>query len=243
MTAVERVLLVVAMNAEARPLVKALELVEEGCFCPPARCESYVGRRGGMEVRLVTCGTCATHGVDNCGTVPAALTTYLALEKYRPQLVLNVGTAGGFRQEGGCIGDVYLAHATAHHDRRIPLPGFDKYGVGHHELMDASVLRTKLGLKPGVVTTGNSLDAVDVDLQLMKKNGAHVKDMECAAIAWSAHLFRTPLIVIKAVTDLVDGGRPTQEEFLENLHTAADALQMKVMEALDFIEGKAISEL
>lgn len=243
MAVVERVLLVVAMNAEAHPLVRALELKEEGVFNPPARCESYVGRRGGMEVRVVTCGTCATHGVDNCGTVPAALTTYLAMEKYRPDLVLNVGTAGGFMQEGGCIGDVYLANATAHHDRRIPLPGFDKYGVGHHELMDAKALRQKLGLKPGVVTTGNSLDAVEMDLQLMKKNGAHVKDMECAAIAWSAHLFCTPLIVIKAVTDLVDGGRPTQEEFLENLHTAANALQTKVMEALDFIDGRTISEL
>lgn len=243
MSCVKRVMLVLAMNAEARPLVQKLELKHEGIFSPPARCESYVGAHGSLEVRLVTCGTCLTHGVDNCGTVPAALTTYLAMEKFRPDLVMNVGTAGGFVQEGGRIGDVYLAHATAHHDRRIPLPGFDKYGVGHHQLMDAKGMREKLGLKEGVVTTGNSLDAVDKDLELMRQNGAHVKDMECAAIAWSAHLFGIPLVVIKAITDLVDGGRPTEEEFMENLHIAADALQSKVIEALDYIDGKSISEL
>lgn len=41
----------------------------------------------------------------------------------------------------------------------------------------------------------------------------------------AAALHRTPLLALKSVTDIVDGNRPAQEEFLENLATAARALQ------------------
>jgi nucleoside phosphorylase len=32
-----------------------------------------------------------------------------------------------------------------------------------------------------------------------------VKEMEAAAIAWSAHLFGTPMFALKSITDIVDG--------------------------------------
>ena len=35
-----------------------------------------------------------------------------------------------------------------------------------------------------------------------------------------------PFLALKAITDIVDGERPAQEEFLENLHMAAQALQV-----------------
>ena len=41
----------------------------------------------------------------------------------------------------------------------------------------------------------------------------------------AAALHGTPLLALKSVTDIVDGDRPAQEEFLENLATAARALQ------------------
>lgn len=62
------------------------------------------------------------HGVDNVGTVPAAVTAYLAVHEFKPDLVISVGTAGGFKARGAAIGDVFLATAFANHDRRIPIP-------------------------------------------------------------------------------------------------------------------------
>ena len=44
-------------------------------------------------------------------------------------------------------------------------------------------------------------------------------------------------------TDIVDGGRPTHEEFMENLGTAAASLQQALPKCLGFIEGKAVAEL
>ena len=67
-------------------------------------------------------GKCQLHGVDNVGTVPAAVTAYLAVHEFKPDLVISVGTAGGFKAKGAAIGDVFLATAFANHDRRIPIP-------------------------------------------------------------------------------------------------------------------------
>ena len=38
---------------------------------------------------------------------------------------------------------------------------------------------------------------------------------------WSCNLFDVLYLGIKVVTDIVDGDKPSQEEFLENLGTAA----------------------
>ena len=51
---------------------------------------------------------------------------------------------------------------------------------------------------------------------------------------------RQPLVAIKVVTDIVDGDKPSHEEFLENLATAAQSLQKTVPAALDFIAGKPL---
>lgn len=60
--------------------------------------------------------------MDNVGTVPAALTAYLAIQALKPDLVISLGTAGGFKSKGGEIGDVYLSTGFANHDRHIPIP-------------------------------------------------------------------------------------------------------------------------
>eukprot|EP00878_Enallax_costatus_P032170 GHUV01035281.1.p1 GENE.GHUV01035281.1~~GHUV01035281.1.p1 ORF type:complete len:132 (+),score=52.74 GHUV01035281.1:623-1018(+) len=130
-----------------------------------------------------------------------------------------------------------------HHDRRIPLPGFDKQGLGYVDSTPTPNLRKALNLKAGIVTSGNSLDYTQEDMAIMNRHGAAVKEMEAAAIAWVAQLFRKPMFCVKAVTDIVDGDRPTQEEFLENLNAAAAALQQTLPKVLEFVAGKTIAEL
>jgi 5'-methylthioadenosine nucleosidase len=45
-------------------------------------------------------------------------------------------------------------------------------------------------------------------MEVMVAAGAAVKEMEAAAVAWSASLFGTPALCIKSITDIVDGGKP-----------------------------------
>jgi nucleoside phosphorylase len=66
------------------------------------------------------------------GTTPAAIATHTAISIINPDIVINAGTAGGFKHKGGKIGDVFVSTVLRHHDRRIPIPGFSEYGRGDH---------------------------------------------------------------------------------------------------------------
>lgn len=234
-----------AMEAEALPMVKGLglKLDDPPIIAPPAPCLTYSGDDWGCRIHLVCFGKCKTTGMDNVGTVPAALMAYLALQAFKPDVIISAGTAGGFSSRGAKIADVYVSTATVNHDRRIPIPGFDVYGIGHHDALPTPVLRETLGLKAGVVSSGNSLDFTSEDMVRMVEHEASVKEMEAAAIAWTASLFHCPFFCVKAITDIVDGDRPAADEFLENLHKAADALQSVMPKVLEFIAGKKYSEL
>ena len=70
----------------------------------------------------VCAGKDPEHSVDNVGTVPAALTTFLACQRFQPDLIISVGTAGGFKAQGAAIGAVFVGTTTVNHDRRIPIP-------------------------------------------------------------------------------------------------------------------------
>jgi len=144
---------------------------------------------------------------------------------------------------GAEIGDVFLTTAVANHDRRIPIPGFTGYGIGKVNSTSVEKLAGEINAKLGVCTTGNSLDAHDVDHLHMGENEASVKDMEIAAIAWSCELHQTPHFGLKVVTDIVDGDRATQEEFMENLGTAAKSLQEALPKVIEYICGRSHDEL
>jgi 5'-methylthioadenosine nucleosidase len=180
-------------------------------------------------------------GMDNVGTSHSTLATFLALSKaeadgYPVDLVLNAGTCGGFLRQGEAkIGDVFLTTGVAYHDRRIPIPGFDAFGLGKLETLDPTKMAETLKYKTGVCTTGNSLDYTEKDDEIMKSNEASVKDMEAAAIAYIAKMHEVPYLGVKVVTDIVDGGRPSHEEFLENLHSAAVSLQDALPKVLEYV--------
>ena len=226
---------------------------EESFFSSKTPFLAYTGEYQSCQITVITSGKDTVHGmgVDNVGTVPAALATFLALDKLDADnnsnsgcdLVINAGTCGGFQRKGAGIGDVFFTTAVANHDRRIPLGPFEQYGVGKIDTMDVSELANTMGAKLGVCTTGNSLDAHDIDNQHMEANDASVKDMEAAAIAWSCQLHGTPYVGLKVVTDIVDGDKPTQEEFMENLGTAAKSLQEALPKVIEHVCGSTQNEL
>lgn len=68
-------------------------------------------------------------------------------------------------------------------------------------------------------------------------------ELQGAAVAYVADIFKVPTILIKGVTDIVDGNRPTSEEFLENLAAVTANLDESVTKVIDFISGKCLSDL
>ncbi|CAN6202821.1 unnamed protein product [Urochloa humidicola] len=245
--AISRVLIVMAMETEAKLLINRFKLVEaparESIFPKGATWTRFYGIHKGLHIDLVMPGKDAVFGVDSVGTVSASLVTYASVQALKPDLIINAGTAGGFKAKGASVGDVYLASDVAFHDRRIPIPVFDMYGVGARKTFAAPNILKELNFKPGKLSTGDSLDMCPQDEDIIMSNDATIKDMEGAAVAYVADIFSTPAIFVKAVTDIVDGDKPTPEEFLQNLISVTTKLDVSVSKLVDFITGKGISDL
>lgn len=222
-----RILIVMAMHAEAEPVVRELGLlpVETPPWASPVPMRLWQGRVGANEVDLVVNGLDRETGLDLIGTQAATAATMLGCEAFKPDLVVSAGTCGGFTKRGGAIGKVYLASDRVwYHDRRVPIPGFEQMARGGYVVADLSAIGSQLGLEPGIVTTGDSLDLSPEDNERIEAVGAHAKEMEAAAVAWVAGLFGAQFTALKSVTDIVDGPHLPQDEFFENLKQATEQL-------------------
>ena len=91
------------MEAEAAPVRKDLGLTGEGNLLA----EGVTARLWSNEsVHIVTNGSDSRFDVDAIGTLPASLTTLLAIEKTNPKIVISAGTCGGFTARDGFIGEI-----------------------------------------------------------------------------------------------------------------------------------------
>jgi 5'-methylthioadenosine nucleosidase len=180
-----------AMQAEAMPLVQTLNLTEEeepSIFPKALPWKKYSGTHEGLTVHVVVPGKDLKLGVDSVGTVPVSMLTYASIVSLHPDLIINAGTAGGFRAKGAAIGDVFVATQFANHDRRIPVPVFDEYGIGTLAATPIPNLVKALELKEGKLSTGNSLDMTPQDEEIIKANDATIKDMEVSSNITCMHL-------------------------------------------------------
>lgn len=209
----KRVLLFIAMESEAAPIAHALRL------------EHGKGRVGRAEIELLSPGPDPITRIDRIGPVYAAWTLARSIAAQRPDLVVNMGTAGGFAAQGLGIADLVLARDTMFHDARVALAGFDAVARAHTRLSpsDAQLdaLATTIDARVGLASSGSSLDATDSEMALFARTRTLAKDMELAALASVCAAERLPLVALKGVTDLVDrahaGGEPAHEAFVRNL--------------------------
>jgi len=249
--ATKTVLFVVAMEQEAMPLVTrfGLERRSPSPFLPGAPFVAWEGTTAdGVVLHLVWVGRDPRFGgVNNVATTAAAVATYAAVAAFGTHdLVVSAGTAGGFRGVGAAVGDVYLSSKCVFHSRRIPTDGsgaesYEEYGFGHYRSPQLGALASAAGLKVGVISTSDSLDCTPMDLELMRSEGAAVKEMEAAAVAWVCQTLGVPFVALKAITDIVDGEHATRGEFEANLEIASQALQERAAAVLALLARTPLS--
>ncbi|MRX27985.1 hypothetical protein [Kangiella sp. HZ709] len=223
---VKKILIYIAMQSEAQPIIDELNFEETSILNPALPMKTYTGVSSKHSYFLVTGGKSSMYGVDNVGTEPAAVGLQAALQFFDADLVINAGTAGGWQSKGAQIADVYLGKSPVrYHDHRIPIPTFEAYGKGSYPCIETAELAQLLNLKRGYISTSNSLDFNTDCSRLMEENKADCKEMEAAALAWICHLYAKPFLPIKAITDFVDHEHPTAEQFQENLAKTCLALK------------------
>ncbi|MFD1430711.1 5'-methylthioadenosine/adenosylhomocysteine nucleosidase [Lacticaseibacillus mingshuiensis] len=196
--------IICAMEEEIRTLVNQLTDRQETLV---AGQRFYSGRLAGHEVALVESGI---------GKVQAALTAAVLLEVFKPDLLINTGSAGGIG-EGLAIGDVVISEAVAYHDVDATafgyLPGqlpqqpqkFEADAAAVSAIVEAArdvALTTHVGL----IVSGDqfiaSKDAIAKILAIYPD--ALASEMEGAAIGQVAHQFGVPFVIIRAMSDVGD---------------------------------------
>lgn len=226
---------VVAMVAEARPFIDRYGIKEVKGFFAPLPCMLYEGEVNGNKLYVVLNGR--QNGSNLVGCEAATLTTLSAIQRLNPDIIINSGTCGAFKSDGADIADVYVGNGVMFHDRRVAGDD-DKYtqSLGNYPVWSGSAdLAAALGFKQGKVTTGSSLDMQPCDLEIIKSNGGQLKDMEGAAVGFVCSLLGKPVLFVKSVTDLCDGGAETYEEFSHNFSMACESLRTANEKVIDYL--------
>lgn len=165
------------------------------------------GKLGDKEVVVVQSGI---------GKVLAAVTTTLLISHYQVDLVINTGSAGGIGT-GLSIGDVVIADKLAYYDADVTAFGYEMgqmagmplYYEAAEELVAKAIEAAEnhhLSTKVGLIVTGDTFVNKQEKITEIKGFFPEVlaNEMEGAAIAHVAHQFKTPFVVIRAMSDVGD---------------------------------------
>ena len=156
----------------------------------------------------------AGHGIavlyGGWGKISAAASTQYAIDRFAPELVVNLGSCGGF---AGDVerGEVLVAVETVVYDIVEQVTDADEAIAELTTTLDLSWLDRAGAARayPSPVRPARLVSA-DRDIvagqipELRRRYGAIAADWESGAIAWTAARNRTPCLILRAVSDLVD---------------------------------------
>ena len=242
------------MRAEAQPIIEYFGLKEQEGFFNPLPCKAYqkptpnpsllracspehpLERKKGGELGdlwIVLNGV--EHNRDLIGCEAAAVTTQVAIQRLQPDLVISCGTCGGWQRYGARVGQTYIADGVMFHDRRVPGDNeWDTQGLGNYKVWEGSWrIAEALGLPMGKVTTGSSFDLSPEEDALIDANGGRLKEMEGAAVAFVCSLYKVPVMLVKAVTNLRDAEEENIDSFQENLKRASLSLRETLVKIIN----------
>ncbi|WP_020681496.1 5'-methylthioadenosine/S-adenosylhomocysteine nucleosidase [Marinobacterium rhizophilum] len=229
-----RIGIIGAMDQEVELLKSALQQVEEHQY---AGYSFYIGLMHGQSVVLLKSGI---------GKVNAAVGTALLLQIFKPDCVINTGSAGGFDEKLE-VGDIVISTEVRHHDVDVTVFGYEPGQVpGLPAAFEPDLLLAQLaeqcigqmqGMKTvrGLIATGDSFmncsDRVAKTRALFPTMKA--VEMEAAAIAQTCHSFDVPFIVIRALSDIA--GKESNlsfDQFLETAATHSAEMVMAIVKSL-----------
>lgn len=159
---------------------------------------------------------------SNVGKVNSSRICQMMIDKFNIDLIINVGTAGSVSNDLN-IGDVVVASKLVQYDFDVT-PFGRKLGeienVGEYINVDDNLLSLFNGLdiKYGVISSGDKFIYKIEDKNYIRQEfDALCVEMEGASIAQVCFLNKTPFLVIRSITDKLDGSSKVEfEEFLES---------------------------
>lgn len=191
-----RICVVVSADAEWRAVRRLFPDAELGT----TPFGEYFPRTFTQDARSI--GATVLHG--GWGKVSAAASAQHALDRWRPELIVNLGTCGGF---AGRIerGEIVMAERTVIYDI-IEQMGSAQAAIEHYaEAIDLSWLPPVLPVpvrRALLLSADRDLLPGDVE-RLHAEHGAVVGDWESGAIAWVAARNNVRCLILRCVSDIV----------------------------------------
>jgi len=197
----------------------------------------HCGERHGINVVLLQSGI---------GKVNATVGTTQLMTHYRPDAVINTGSAGGFGSDLE-VGDVVVSSEVRHHDVDVTAFGYEMGqvpGMPAAFAADPALIATaraciedlgELRVFEGLICTGDSFMADPARVELTRQQFPQMLavEMEAAAIAQTCHLFDCPFVVIRALSDIAGKHSSLSfEAFLERAATHSAEMVDAIVERL-----------
>lgn len=216
-----RIIVLISANIEWRAVRKLFP--ECDCEQSPYG-EFFDVTLGGREYRFF-------HG--GWGKIAAAGSTQYVIDRWQPELLINLGTCGGFEGEIE-RGAIVLVEKTIVYDIIEQMGDFDEH-IAHYttELaLDFLQEPYPLEVRRGLLVSGDR-DLVAEELpELKRRYLAAAGDWESGAIAWVAERNRTRLLILRGVTDLVGSGGGEAYGNIVLFEAATLGIMKRLVEAL-----------
>jgi adenosylhomocysteine nucleosidase len=141
------------------------------------------------------------------GKISAAASTQFMIDHWKPKLIINIGTCGGFEGEVE-KGEIILVEKTIVYDIFEQMGDFDDH-ISHYSVnLDTSWLIKPfpLAVQRTLLVSGDR-DLLSEDIPKLKSRYKAVAgDWESGAIAWVSVKNQTQCLILRGVTDLVGSG-------------------------------------
>ena len=226
-----RVAVIAAMSEELAPFFDKMEILKSEIIAKRQFSKTYLNNK---EVILARCGI---------GKVNAAVGATILNTKYKPDYIINVGSAGALPDSHLKIGNIFYSESILYHDvdltefgyelGQVPeMPKIFKPDEDFLNIVEGASEKVPLNISGACVATGDSFLTDEKYLSLAKGSvKIDAVEMEACSMAQVCSLFNTPFITARAISDIV--GLNSESVFKENLDLAAKNVSkftLKIME-------------
>lgn len=227
-----QILIIGAMEQEVNALLKLMDHISETQI---KHLTAYVGKLHGHDTIIAQSGI---------GKVNAAVTTTLLINHFNPDLVLNIGSAGGVH-ENIAIGDIVIANELCYHDVDVrafnyeygQVPGMPSRFKTETKLLDeVKTLTHNRTIHYGLICSSDSFMSDPEKILALKNNfpDMYAVDMESCAIAQTCYQFNLPCCIIRAISDHANNHASVNfDEFIETASVNSAELTVKMLTRLD----------
>ena len=231
-----------AMEDELSLLIgsmKALSSVKNGAF------EFHTGKIEGKEVTVLRCGI---------GKVNAAVGCALLIQQFKPQCIINTGSAGGIKPELK-VGDAIISSGLIYHDVDVTAFGYAPGQLPQQpqifpvkeslvktaedavdELKAEKLLPESFNHCRGLIGSGDVFMHEPQRIAEVRRVFPDIAavEMEGAAIAHCGHLFSMPVLVIRAISDVAGTESPVSfDEFLPVASKHSASIVMRILRKIN----------